>query len=741
MRIDHHAYQRGTQVAAFGFLLQFVIGLTLLIFGWIGTDHAIQFAATYVLLGTIVWVSLIVIFHQHKLERLEALEEDELASARSGNSSIFDAATDESRVAARRLALMYKWLMPAVSLVLVGFLCILAWSMYYSFLRLVGDAVEDGGREFLASQHVGWSVALTLSIALISFIFSRFVAGMAKLPAWQNLRGGAAYMVGNTLVMIAVAIGTAFRMFDNDTVLFVVAHIIPVFMGLMALEITLNFILNLYRPRIPGETPRPAFDSRILSLFAAPDSLVKSLNEAVDYQFGFDITSSWGYQLLLRSFVWLIALGAGVLILLNTMVIVEPHQQAVKLSWGKLVGEPHGSGIMWKLPWPLQTAEVYDISRVREIDLTARQTARSQARAAFLWSDELQTNREFDPFIVGSTSIDELIDDYNDIDFDELPMDEHDLGLMHADDDLDIDRYVPAEDQQTPEDRAAAAVSRVYALIDAEMTLQYRIKDDDGRGLLDYLNFATDVVTRRQRMSEREEALKLIALREITQYLSGLTLEEVLAVNRPNLSRDLVDRIQNRFDELRTGVQVVALNMPTIRPSDHTASKFEDMAISNQARQQLIAIARRNVTMTLSHLAGDVPTAMALIDEIDRYNDLRDELGSQHPDVIEMGADIERSLVRTGGAVAQFITGAERDRWVQLMEARSQASRTRGQQAAYLAAPELYRQREIMRVVMNTLAPVRKYVIGIDADRLHLDVELKELSPLLDFSQSFGEGE
>ena len=144
-------------------------------------------------------------------------------------------------------------------------------------------------------------------------------------------------------------------------------------MGLQAAEITLNFILNLYRPRIPGEVQRPAFDSKGLSLLAAPDNIVRSLNEAVNYQFGFDVTSSWGYQLLLRSLASLVALGVIALVLLSTMVVVEPHQQAIRLRGGAMVrDEVYRSGIMWKRPWPLETAQVYDVSRLRSLWLTAK---------------------------------------------------------------------------------------------------------------------------------------------------------------------------------------------------------------------------------------------------------------------------------------------------------------------------------------------------------------------------------
>ena len=113
MRVDHHAYRKATRVAGFGFLLQLGIALTLLIFGTITADTVFHFAAFYTFSGLFVWLSLIVVFHQHTQERLEALEADELASTRAGGS-VFSGATTEL-VAARRLRLMHTWLMPVVS--------------------------------------------------------------------------------------------------------------------------------------------------------------------------------------------------------------------------------------------------------------------------------------------------------------------------------------------------------------------------------------------------------------------------------------------------------------------------------------------------------------------------------------------------------------------------------------------------------------------------------------------------
>ena len=114
-------------------------------------------------------------------------------------------------------------------------------------------------------------------------------------------------MVGNTILLSSIAVGLVFRFFDNDAILIWVCWAIPFFMIAVSAEILVNFALNLYRPRIAGQLPRPAFDSKTLSLLAAPDSFVRSINEAINYQFGFDITSSWGYQLLLRRAIAMLA--------------------------------------------------------------------------------------------------------------------------------------------------------------------------------------------------------------------------------------------------------------------------------------------------------------------------------------------------------------------------------------------------------------------------------------------------
>ena len=156
-------------------------------------------------------------------------------------------------------------------------------------------AIAEGFAEYHGGPRTsGWAVAICLAFSAMSFIVSRFVAGMAKQPAWQNLRGGAAYMVGNALVRSRSPSASASASSTTKTSSSAIAYAIPIFMMVLAARSSSTSSSTSTARAIAGETPRPAFDSKLLSLFSAPDNLVRSINEAVNYQFGFDITELVG---------------------------------------------------------------------------------------------------------------------------------------------------------------------------------------------------------------------------------------------------------------------------------------------------------------------------------------------------------------------------------------------------------------------------------------------------------------
>ena len=59
MRIDHHAYQRATGVAAAGLFAQLAIALLLLVFGKSTDDTTSVIASGWAFAGLVVWLGLI----------------------------------------------------------------------------------------------------------------------------------------------------------------------------------------------------------------------------------------------------------------------------------------------------------------------------------------------------------------------------------------------------------------------------------------------------------------------------------------------------------------------------------------------------------------------------------------------------------------------------------------------------------------------------------------------------------
>ncbi|MDZ4829133.1 MAG: SPFH domain-containing protein [Phycisphaerae bacterium] len=683
MRIDHFAYQRAVRVAGGGLLAQLALGIALLIGGTFSQSTAATIASLYVLACLPIWLGLVIVFHQHRLERLEALERDELAASRGDvSSSIFEA--DGARVAARRLKFMHTWLMPALSLLVATLLVSLGWWVV-TWFRDMGDPTKDVG-EFRVGAWPGWQLALSIALALAAFIISRFVAGMSKLEAWANLRGGAGAMVGNALVLLAIGIGLVFDFFQKPNVLEAVAYGIAIFMFAVAAEILLTFVLNLYRPRRASETPRPAFDSRVLSLFAAPDSIVRSINEAVNYQFGFDITSSWGYQLLLRSVGKLALFGLAVLVTLSMIIVVQPGQQAIKLRFGKPVGEVYQAEPMFKLPWPIETARIYDVGRVRALVLGSI-PAKAKEFAPWGAEGQLDPNRTLYVVSTGARSSDPKT--------------------------------------TAPVVEASEGGTNDFALIDADVILQYRVRDGE---LPKWLGFCNDARLRRGTLDMREKALRNLALREVTQEFALQPIDDLLSPRGKSLLSTLHDRIQVAFDAMQTGVDVVSVTIPRLRPPGGIeAQTFIEPSIAAQNARKLVESARAQADLAMAEIIGSPARARQTVEAVRRLRDIETGGRGDTPEATELRLSIQDIITSAPSAAAARIDSARAERWQKLSNARSKSAEVLGQAASYAVDPELYRQRKLMQTLANSLPTVRvKYILGLPPERIRVNMEMRE---------------
>lgn len=664
MKADPIAFKRATNVSLFGLTLQIFLALTLLLYSIFGADSAAITGFLYLLIGVPVWLGLALVFYQHRLERLEASEADLYASSSAAQAAVFESMDDDLRVAAKRLEWMHRVLTPIVSL-LIG-----AALIGLGALRLQEGrgAIDTLARDL--PDDTGWAVSLGLGVAVIGFIFARFVAGMAKEPVWANLRAGAAFMIGNSIVGLALAVAHGVAFAGSAVILRYLGVGLAVFMLVIGAEILLNFLLNIYRPRKSGEIPRPAFDSRILGFFAAPDKIVESISDAIDYQFGLNISSTWFYRLLSRSLLSLVLLAALVIWALSVVAVVEPDERALVLRNGRLVAEV-GSGPQLKLPWPLGAVEAFPAKRLQEVYVGPKPS--EDEEGGILWTKPHSVEDTF--FFV---------------------------------------RPTPAASAAEGEE------TRDFSLLAIELAVQYQVSD-----LETYRMLAIDGPAGPGFDLIRQQLLGNIASRVLSEYAATLTVNEILGDKRAEMSEQLRTLLEDRFASLNpdpetgeprgAGVEILFAGVAGAHPpeEEEVARDFEMVVAAQQREQAMIERAQAEAIRTLAGVAGDAELARRIADGLDELEQMRDS-GLPQRDINAKELEIETLMEEAGGDAAAMIARAKADRWRRHMSARASAVRHEGRIAMDDAASAWYRTNLYFDAIMDAAEEARLFITTLE---------------------------
>ena len=357
--------RRGQLASTVGLVIQSVGVAMLLALGiWSGAQ-SVMVAGRHMLGGVVIWVVLILVFTQRKRAELKDREIEELKRAREADPSLRIFELEEGSVERRRLAWMYRWLFLLTTVVLAAYHIVAG--LFVNWAWDLGTPLEDD--VWTSVSAPGPVMALVAGVGFVCFLYSRYAAGMARQGEWRLLRAGASYLAGNALACLAVVVSVGLQSYDVSYGEPIVAHGIRILMLLIGVEFLIALVLNFYRPRIPGEEPRPAFDSRLLEMISEPGGVARSIADAVNYQFGFEVTKTWFAQLLRRSFFPLVVLGLLTLLLLSSVVIVDAGEMAFVEHFGRLkqpVDQPWGPGLHFKWPWPIDRVYRAPVRRLQQ---------------------------------------------------------------------------------------------------------------------------------------------------------------------------------------------------------------------------------------------------------------------------------------------------------------------------------------------------------------------------------------
>lgn len=664
--------RRAVAVALTGLVLQcLLVGFVFVLARWTGSwglEAAVRHAA-----GAVgIWLALLLIAHQQKLVKLEALELEALKRERQAGGrsaeAIFRGEEETLLLARRRLDLMVKVLMPLVTVLLAAYhLAAAWWGWPWAWGTSLSAPVWPQMRNMLPAG------AFLVGAAFVCFLYSRYVAGLARLSDAKILRAGSSYLFSNAVILAAlgISLGVADQ-FHRPGFEHAMAYVVRGLLVVLGMEFILNFGLDFYRPRTPGEIPRPGFDSRFLGLFSETEGIARSIAEAINYQFGFEVSSTWFYKLMQRAIVPLIGFGVVCLVVMSCFVVVEPHEQAVIERLGRPLQErePLGPGLHLKYPWPIDVAYKFPVHRIQEVVLgfTEKPVAgfEEEDERIVLWTREKHGPRE-------------------------------EADLLVATPPTEFERQLEALRAELGEEWVARSVP--VSLVRGVVSVQYRI-----RNLYRY-GYAYE---------NPRDLIEGFAYRELIRYAASADLDYLLGAGREAASQTLRQRIQQRADELDLGIEVTYVGLVNIHPPPKVAEAFQEVVGAMQEREAAIeeALAKRN--LVLASVTGDVELSRRLAEYIRRADALARDPHADPAEVERLRRLRDETFAQAKGEVSRLLAEARAQRWSLEMAARSQMVAFENELQAYRAAPRLYAWRKYLGVMQEGLEPVRKYLLGMD---------------------------
>lgn len=687
MTDDQQTYSRATSAALLGLATQLVFAIIVAGLGLYAQSSALHAGAWYLFGGLPIWVALWMLYNQHRLERVEALEAEQLAQEDARAAALFDEAGHNLATARKRLDGFYKWGLNVVAISVAIYLLAAGLALFFGNWNLI-DAV-DGEADYrrllgnaLANPAVNpWMlVGFTALMSFLGFLVARYIAGMTRVASWQLLRGGAAYLIGNVLVIILLGVATiALVLMQSPAVLAVLSLAIPLLMVVLGIETLLAFIFGIYRPRKADEVVRPAFDSRLLGWLTSPESLGKIVSETLNYQFGFEITKSWFYVLLGRALMPLVLAGVLILLGLTCVVIVAPNQQAVITNQGALVriADP---GVSFKMPWPLGRAEKIDVTRSQQVVIGGYDESKRIAGAATLWTTE-HVEGKVEYFATAPTQID-------------------DPSVRES-----VEQELQGAEAFDDTDMAERGSSPLGSLISMQAIVTYNIGD-----LRAYIAAKS--------AARPEQLLTAIAQRHLNAIVATRQIDDLLGADRIAVGQELLALIRAEITPYGISVQDVLLYDVHPPKDSEVADTFLQQVNALQSQKTAIENAQRDAIGILSSAAGSRGEALRAEAAIRKLTSLRNQRDSDdapadiEQQILDQETQINRLIDQAGGDAARILADARQERWRVALAEKAESGRFEFELAAYNIAPEYFKSRYYLDAIAEAFSQSNRRVIS-----------------------------
>lgn len=528
------------------------------VFSWFTASYAQALSAlsTSIYIGMSFLVCAVSCFQMRleSRERLEKMEFDELSKAK--DSGALFAHDGEAFEARRSREQFERFFVPGFTIVLFILECLAVWLIYRQSMDPRPLNVD---RSLV-------SAAFYAGFFIVFFLLGQYSASLARFENHRLIRPGGSFMLLSSFVCLITAVVEALAYFGFLKVDVVVARVLSVVLGLVAVETLIALLFEIYRPRLKGQVAHILYDSRLVGLLGQPGGIFSTVAQAIDYQFGFKVSNTWFYRFLERALVWIVLLQLGALTISSMLVIVGPQEQALLERFGKPVrdGKVLESGIHFKWPWPMEKIYRHKPGQIQKINV-GFVPFEHESKEPVVWTTA-HYEEEYNFLVASSEQIDP--------------------GAITDPDNANI---------AIPVNLITASIP-VHFLI--EDLSQWEYGHADGAGLLQSL-----------------------ATREVVRYCVNVDFMELMTEGRGEAGRELQKRIQARADGVNLGIRVVFVGLNDIHPpigseDGGVASSYEEVNNAIQQRESVILIAEAYAADVLPKARAE---ATRLVTEAEGY--------------------------------------------------------------------------------------------------------------------------
>ena len=688
--------RRGERVALLGLIVSMAGALLLALLSiWSQHSSTSLWGASFLMLGVVgIWVLCYLQLHHQRLVAEERQEVAELERHRreklAGAQTIFDEEElnpMESLAMGRRLRWVERYLIRIIAHLVADYhfiagLLLLPWSWQFPPLREADTYVEVLNAPII--------LFFTGGIAFVTFMLSRYILGLSRLPAYSALRAGGNFLFGSSAVCLMISISLLCEISGLTQVEEWLGSAIALLLIFLSLETHTNFVLDFYRPRIQGQYQRPFYDSRFWGIFSEPAGILRNLANTIDYQFGFKVSETWFYKLMGRVILPLLLVQIAVIFALTCFVVVPPGHQAVIEHYGQPLPETAKPGIHVTQPWPIDRATIIPVEQIQRMVLGFAKEGEDEhdssdqtmeEKPPILWTKK-HYKKEYKLLVADSSAV-------------------RSTSRSNSDPGLESGKELPVN------------------LLSITMPVQWRVRHENDKDVIQYYSQSSDVAA----------IIESLAYRELTRYAASADIMTFLGGKGIKAAEELHQSLQRACDGSGyngegLGVEIVYLGIGGVHPppDEDVAQAYQDVVSAIEQKDANIKEAGGNAAKVRVESGGI------------RWRELYDAIvaeekaaESSDAELAQKTATVER-LLRTvaGGEARRITTEAEQAVYASLFGRRSEAESYQMQLAAYKMAPRTYRLRAYLRTMEKALQDVRKYVIVLDhPEKVLIEADLK----------------